>query len=479
MELVHVVRHKRFVEGHSVRRIVREMGLARNTVRRYLRGAEPGVSKRRERASPVLDRVKTRMDELLGTSHEWTAKKQRLTAARLHEMLIAEGFEVGTTLVKTYVREWRRKQREVFVPLTYPPGDSAQVDFFEVLVDVDDERIKAWVFVMRLMHSGRDFAWLYPRQDQVCFLDGHVRAFEHFSAVPQRIVYDNLKAAVARQLAGSDRQLAPRFAALVRHYLFEPCFARPYTGHDKGGVEARGKGIRWQHLVPIPRGPSLDAISETLLERIDARVDTAAFAREIPMMIVKPERVFRSSKVTTGCVSRRSLVKVEAAQYSVWSTWNGLAVTIYIGPDTVEIEGPGPRVQHPRMRFGERSIDYRHYVPELAKKPQAVRQVAADLTRDLGSPYDRIWRELVDEHGPKQAARVFAKVLGALEALGHEEVVQRIEHARRNGTPLPIALRAVTSSVSIDPDRLPSGLQQIQVSAASAADYDALLGGAS
>jgi transposase len=327
VEQVHVVRHKRFVEGLSVRRIARDLEISRNTVRRYLRGAEPGASKKRERTSPVLDRVRARMDELLGESGAWTSKKQRLTAARLHEMLVAEGFEVGTTLVKTYVREWRRKQREVFVPLTYPPGDSAQVDFFEVLVDIADERRKAWMFVMRLMHSGRDFAWLYPRQDQVCFLDGHVRAFTHFGAVPRRLVYDNLKAAVARQLAGSDRQLAPRFSALASHYLFEPCFARPYTGHDKGGVEARGKGIRWQHLVPIPSGPDLDSVSATLLERLDRRSNSEAFERELPLMIATPQRAFRSSKVVTARVTRRSLVKVEAAQYSVWSAWNGLDVT--------------------------------------------------------------------------------------------------------------------------------------------------------
>ena len=35
------------------------------------------------------------------------------------------------------------------------------------------------MFLLRLMYSGRDLAWLYPRQDQVCFLDGHVRAFAH------------------------------------------------------------------------------------------------------------------------------------------------------------------------------------------------------------------------------------------------------------------------------------------------------------
>src|SRR5262249_51659377 len=144
-------------------------------------------------------------------------------------------------------------------------------DFFEVLVEIGGERRKAHLFLMRLMHSGRDFAWLYPRQDQTCFLDGHVRAFEHLGAVPHRIAYDNLKAAVAKSLVGSERVLAARFLAAANHYLFEACFARPATGHDKGGVEARGKGIRWQELVPIPSGESLDAISGALLERLDRR----------------------------------------------------------------------------------------------------------------------------------------------------------------------------------------------------------------
>ena len=80
---------------------------------------------------------------------------------------------VGVTLVRAAVAEWRRQRREVFVPLTYRPGDLAAVDFFEVWVDLAGRRRKAWLFLMRLMYSGRDFAWIYERQDQVSFLDGH------------------------------------------------------------------------------------------------------------------------------------------------------------------------------------------------------------------------------------------------------------------------------------------------------------------
>jgi hypothetical protein len=50
---------------------------------------------------------------------------------------------------------------------------------------------------------------------------------------------------------------------LASHYLIEPSFCRPGEGHDKGGVEARGKPSG-QALVPIPSGPTLEGINRTL-----------------------------------------------------------------------------------------------------------------------------------------------------------------------------------------------------------------------
>lgn len=41
MDQVHVVRHKVLVEGQQIRRVAREMGIARNTVRKYLAQAAP------------------------------------------------------------------------------------------------------------------------------------------------------------------------------------------------------------------------------------------------------------------------------------------------------------------------------------------------------------------------------------------------------------------------------------------------------
>jgi hypothetical protein len=66
--------------------------------------------------------------------------KQRHTAKRILDRLKAErGYTGGYTMVKEAVREWKDATKEVFVPLSYPPGE-AQVDFGFAYVDVAGER---------------------------------------------------------------------------------------------------------------------------------------------------------------------------------------------------------------------------------------------------------------------------------------------------------------------------------------------------
>ncbi len=483
MEDVLVVKRRVLVEGVSIRRVAREMGISRNTVRRYLAGAAPGVRTPSTRLRPIREAAEKAVAEILSESPRWTGGKQRLTAARLHEILVEEKqFVVGYTLVKELYGEWRRKRQEVFVPLVYRPGDLGEVDFFEVLVDVAGKRIKAWMLLIRLMHSSRDFVWLYERQDQVSFLDGHVRAFEHFGAVPHRLAYDNLRAAVTKILVGSERVLSTRFAALAAHYVFEPCFARPATGHDKGGVEARGRGIRLQHLVPIPSGSDLATMSRDLQRRLDARVErtethTDRFGAEWGQMLPLPKRNFDPAKTLFVGVSRRGLVQLEGATYSVPCRWSRLEITARLGASDVEFVGPDASVKTRRKRFGEKAIDYRHYLSELATKPQALRQVADELMRDLGEPFAGLWCELVEERGPKDAARAFAKVLGAIVELGESEVIARIGKARLSGESITLALAPAPPGVSTF--EIPESLLGIEVASGRAADYDAILRGLS
>jgi transposase len=480
VDQVHVIRHKVLVEGRSQRQVAKELGLSRLTVKKYLTEAVPVRRETQPRARPVWNAVRARLEALLAESRRWTGGKQQLTATRLHELLVAEGHRVGVTLVKEAVAESKRARREVFVPLTYRPGDLAEVDFFEVLVDLAGTRRKAWLFLMRLMYSGRDFAWIYERQDQISFLDGHVRAFAHFGGVPARAAYDNLRAAVVRILVGGTRALTPRFAALASHYVLEPCFCRPGEGHDKGGVEARGKALRRQLLVPIPSGPTWEAINTALLARLDARATTstigARFAEEQAVWQPVPE-AFVAEATTLATVSPRALIRVEGAWYSTPCRWAGLDLVVRIGPTTVTIVGrDGRHVRHPRRRFGERAIDYRHYLPELARKPQAVRQVLPDLLRDLGEPFPAVWARLDTAHGAREAARLLAKILGDLDTRGAAAVVPALHAALATGAPLTLARIVTAAPPQID---VPVRLRDLDIASGCAADYDRWLTGVS
>jgi len=486
MDKVYVIRHKVLVERQSGRSVARELGISRNTVSKYLEISEPvrkpGAT---SRPRPVTDKVAPRIDAIL---IEWAGRvtpKQRITASRIHRQLLKENCQCGITVVRDYLREKRRRVAEVFIPLVHRPGEEGQFDFFDVDVEEDGVFRKAWKLVLRLPYSGRDFVNLYDSCDQLSFLDGHVRAAAHFNGLPERIVYDNLSAAVKRRV-GLLPQLTERFKALVSHYLFEPCFTRPGEGHDKGSVEARGKGLKLQHLTPVPRGKSLAEMSSALLNEIEAdwreRVQRDGrrcwdlWQEEQAKLLPLPETPFEARKTLLVSVSSKSTVQIEGATYSVSSGWARLAATAYMGVEDIRLVCRGETEVVPRQRRGGKRISYRHYLPELARKPQAVRQVAPELVAELGEPYGRLWSLLVGCYGSKEAARVLSRVLGAVVDHGSETVAEALDAALKAGRCdlLALAGRLQQANTMVE---VPAALRSYEIEAGSPADYDVLLQG--
>ena len=128
------VRKACFVEGMSVREAARVFGLHRDTVRKMLEcSVPPGYRRQRPARRPKLDPYKGVMDQILEQDLS-SPKKQRHTAKRIYERLRDEhGFPGKYTIVKDYVRERRRHTREMFLPLSPPPGH-AQCDYGEARV---------------------------------------------------------------------------------------------------------------------------------------------------------------------------------------------------------------------------------------------------------------------------------------------------------------------------------------------------------
>lgn len=484
MAEVHVLRHDILVRGKSQRQVARELGISRNTVARYIKGdLEPGVMKSSDpRPSPARDEVAPHVEELLEKSR--TTRKQKLTAPRVVELLEENGIQASERTVRRVMREWRRLRAEVSVPLEYRPGDLAEVDFFEVVVVVDGLEQKAWMLVVRMMHSGRDFARVYQWQDQPCFLDGHVRAFAHFGCVPERLLYDNLKAAVQRVLVGSERELNARFAGLAAHYGFGPRFARPRRGSDKGGVEARGKAIRWQHLTPMPEGPSLEAINQKLLARLDEKAASKPRERGGPTVadlwpedaaaaLPLPSRAHDPGVLEDVPVSKSARVRVKTAWYSVPCGWHGLSARAWVYADKVVVRLGEQSVEHPRQPANGKHIWYPHYLPELAKKPQAIEQIGDILAVQLGTPFERLWRWLVERRDRRAASRSFKAVLKAILDQGEEVATRAVLRALEADEDPVLATKATEP---VQAAQVPEALASMTVEQSSLTIYDSLGG---
>lgn len=489
METVHVIRHLYYTEKKSQRAIARELGIHRHTVVKYLTTPEPIRVERQPRRQPVMEVARPRMESVLAEWATRTGGKHRVTAQRLHRQLQEEGLAISARTVRIYLAEKKRQAAEVFVPLVHRAGEEAQVDFFEMLVDVNGVRRKAHLFLLRLMYSGRDFVWLYDRCDQVSFLDGHVRAFTFFGGVPKRGVYDNLSAAVRRRV-GAHRELTDRFRALASHYGFEPCFARVRQGHDKGGVEGRGKTIRLNYLTPIEAGSDLRQISQRLQDRLDQDWErgkprdgvtpSARYTAECAQLLPLTGTAYEARLMRLVSVSRSSTVRLETACYSVPSTWAGLEIKAWVGPEDVVLRWQNQQVRHPRQSPGSRSVDYNHYLRELARKPQALRQVAPELLAGWGEPFTTFWRRLGEDEGYPDSlpvARRFASVLWFVLEHGLESARTALVEALAIGR-LDLLGHRPSQRATLQDQAVPEQLRQIHVETASAQSYDVLMAGA-
>jgi transposase len=118
------IRREFFVRGKSIKQIVRELHVSRNTVRRVLRSGETAFSYEREvQPLPKLGRFQAELDRLL-TANQAKPARDRLTLIRLFEELQSQGYEGGYDAVRRYARSWQRERQSsassAFVGITVP-----------------------------------------------------------------------------------------------------------------------------------------------------------------------------------------------------------------------------------------------------------------------------------------------------------------------------------------------------------------------
>jgi transposase len=417
--------------------------------------------------------------------------KQRHTAKRIFERLREEhGFTGGYTIVKDYVRSAELHSREMFIPLTHAPGE-AQADFGEALVVIAGVEQKARYLAMDLPHSDDCFVAAFPAETTEAFLEGHVRAFAYFGAVPTRILYDNTKIAVARILGGEERQRTRAFSEFESYYLFADKFGRPAKGNDKGKVEGLVGYARRNFMVPIPRVSSWEELNTRLeaesqkrrLRRLRGHTETIGerFERDHRAMLPLPAAPYEACEKIAGRVSSLSLVRYRSNDYSVPTQYGHRQVWVkgYVHQVVIAC-GSEVIARHERSYERETVVfDPLHYLALLEQKTRALDQAAPLVGWQLPECFAQL-RRLLEARLKKHGSREYVQVLRLMETFALAEVTHAIEDALLLGT---ISFDAVRHLLlcrierrppRLDMDNYPH-LPMAQVRTTQAADYMTLL----
>ena len=475
----------------SIREAARVFGLHRDTVRKMLAyPVPPGYRRQTPPRRPKLEPYTGIIDRILEDDHH-VPKKQRHTAKRIFERLRDEhGFDGQYTIVKDCVREHRRQTKEMFVPLSHPPGH-AQCDFGEALVVIGGVQQKARCFVLDLPHSDGCFVKAYPAETTEAFLDGHVSAFAFLGGVPQSILYDNTRLAVARILGDGRRQRTRAFTEIQSHYRFDDQFGRPGKGNDKGKVEGLVGYARRNFLVPIPSFESFEALNACLerrcLERMDAWLrghsETIGqrMERDLEALLPLPPAPCDACDKQAGRVSSLSLVRYRTNDYSVPVAYGHRDVLVRVYVDRVVIScGSEVIARHPRSYERDGFVyDPIHYLPLLEKKTGALDQAAPLQGWELPEEFGAL-RRLLESRMGRRGKREYVQVLRLLETFSQQEVAAAVKDALRLGA---LSFDAVKHLMlcrlegrppRLDPDLYPY-LPRVRVSTTSAKDYMSLL----
>jgi len=232
-------------QGCSVRGISRQLGISRNTVRRYLRdiAQSPDYGPRAARPSK-LDPFKPYLRERIEA-----AKPYWIPAVVLCRELQTRGYDGQEGIVKNYVRQFKPITKEPVVRFETAPGQQMQVDF----TTIKRGRNKLKGFVATLGYSRACYVCFSEYEKQEDWIAGIEGALNYFGGVPKDILFDNAKCIMIERDAYGEGQHRwnSKLLQLSADYGFRLRACRPYRAKTKGKVERFNGYLKHSFITPL------------------------------------------------------------------------------------------------------------------------------------------------------------------------------------------------------------------------------------
>jgi len=223
-----------------------------------------------------------------------------------------------------------------------------------------------------LAWSRHQYAEIVFDQKLATWLLSHQHAFEFFGGVPQRIVLDNLKAAIIKAYTREeDPTVQQAYRECAEHYgfLIDPCL--PRKPQHKGKVERGGVGYLKQAFVPLlPDGATLSEANRQLRSWLltTAGLRVHGTTRELPLhrfeateraaLLPLPTTAYDPAEWKQCRLHRDSHVTFERSYYSAPARYVGQPLWVRAGLREIRLFSSDftliathPRATQPGQRF--------------------------------------------------------------------------------------------------------------------------------
>src|SRR5262245_14979834 len=427
--------------GASLRRIARDLGLARERVQIVSRRGE---AERAGAGAPSRPRRPSRVDPFEGMIRQLLERYPAITIVRVFEELRAAGFMGGLTIVRERVLQLRPpRRREPVVRFETPAGAQAQMDYSTYDIDFTSEgRRRVHLFSYLLSYSRRQYLRFVEAQDLPTTLREHIRAFAYLGGVAASCLYDNLKVVVLRH--GDEGPLFnPKFLAFATHYGFVPRACRVRRSQTKGKVERpfwyvetnllNGRTFRTlEHLNEVTAW-WLTHVADVRVHRETGQRPIDRYAEERPHLIALPATAYDVSAVVYRVVNVEGCVVCRQNSYSVPWRYIGQALPVRVTEAEVIVYSPQLEevARHglvPRGQTGQRCVQSGH---RPSADPRQHEALLRERFAELGPVAARFLDGLLgsQRYGREQAV----KVLALQSSYARADLLAALERAVRFG----------------------------------------------
>jgi transposase len=468
MDVREMLRHLR--GGASDRAIARALQVDRKTVQRYRRwAAKRGLL---EGPLPELGELHELVETTIGSAAPpqnvstvepyrdvvVKLRRQGVEIAAIHGRLKEREYEGSYASVYRFVRSLEPLTPSATVRVETPPGEEAQVDFGyagKMISPGTGKLQRAWAFVMTLSWSRHMYVEFVFDQRVETWLQAHRNGLTFFGGVPQRIVIDNLKAAIIRA-CWDDPLVQQSYRECAEHYgfLISPC--RPGRPEHKGKVEQGGVHYVKRNFLGGREATTITQanrdvrrwLSTTAGNRIHGTTKERPLERfgvERSVLQPLPRAAYDMAVWKEVKLHRDCHVVYDQAYYSAPVRLVGQQLWVRGGTQEVQIYTSDYSLAavHTRaQRRGQRITNLAHLphhkVPGLTVTREQCRAQAAQV----GQATQQVVAEMLD-HRPEDRLRMAGRLLRLGDRLGRERLEAACARAQLFGDPAYLTIKKI------------------------------------